>query len=67
MSKMTEINTPFGKRTLMRRVGLHGTYWYTLPTPSAPNGEWWVLNEQRGFVPVASNSRGLVLALADKA
>lgn len=60
---MSTINTAFGKRHVVRRIGTHGVYWQTLPTESAPDGEWWVLNEQHGFVPVASNSRGLLAAL----
>jgi hypothetical protein len=63
---MTTISTPFGKRTVIRRTGVAYEYWYTAPTPSAPHGEWWVLNEQRGFVPIASNSRGLIAALANE-
>ena len=37
-------------------------YYQEAPSASAPNGAWWVLNPQWGFVPIASNSRGLVAA-----
>lgn len=59
-----QINTPFGKKTVVRRVGSQKEYYLTLPTAAAPNGEWWVLNPQSGFVPVPSNGRALVEALA---
>jgi hypothetical protein len=61
----TSIETPFGKRVIARRVGRAREYYETLPTPSAPHGEWWVLNPQTGFVPVASNNRGLKRALVE--
>lgn len=60
---MATINTNFGRKTVVRRVGSAGEYYYTIPTPSAPNGEWWVLNPQLGFVDVAGNSRGLLAAI----
>lgn len=66
MTKTLTANTPniittaFGARTINRVVD---GYVNTLPTVSAPNGEWWVLNPQRGYVPVPSNARGLVDAL----
>lgn len=62
---MTTISTAFGKRTVFRIVGgcLKTGYVYTQPTPAAPNGEWWTLNPQRGYVPVPSNARGLACAL----
>lgn len=55
-----KIETAFGRKTAVRRIGTAGEYCYTLPAPNAPNGEWWTLNPQRGWVPVASNSRGLL-------
>jgi hypothetical protein len=58
-----KINTAFGPRSVVRRVGVAGEYYETLPTRSAPNGEWWVHNEQKGFVPVPSNGRALRAAL----
>lgn len=58
-----EIHTPFGPRVLVRRVGAAAEYYETLPTPSEPHGAWWTLNQQRGFVPVPSNSRALLAAL----
>ena len=64
---MTTIDTPFGKRRVARIVGgcLVTGYVYTVPTANAPNGEWWTLNPQHGYVPVASNSRGLIRALGE--
>ncbi len=58
----TMIQTAFGPRAVVRRVGRAAEYYFTAPTKSAPNGEWRVFNGQRGFVPVPSNARGLVLA-----
>jgi hypothetical protein len=55
------IQTAYGKRHVVRRIG---SYVETIPTPAAPNGEWWVLNPQKGYVPVASNSRALLHTLA---
>ena len=65
--KTFRIATAFGKRTAVRRFGKIGEYAETLPTPGAPNGEFWTLNQQRGWVPVASNSRALRLALSEAA
>jgi hypothetical protein len=64
---MAMINTPYGKRELVRRAGVAGEYYYTEPTSAAPHGEWWVLNEQRGYVPVASNAPGLLGAIKAEA
>lgn len=64
---MTTIKTAFGDKHVSKRVGICGEYYLTLPTPSAPNGEWWTCNPQRGFVPVPSNSRALVAAIAESA
>lgn len=58
-----QIETAFGKRTVVRRVGAQGEYAETLPTPSAPHGEWWTQNPQRGWVPVPSNGRALLSAI----
>jgi hypothetical protein len=64
MSNKT-ISTAFGVKTVDRVIGcMVQRYVKTLPTPSAPNGEYWTLNPQRGYVPVASNSRALVAALS---
>lgn len=60
---MANIETAFGTKRVVRRVGVCGEYVETTPTRSAPNGEWWTLNPQRGFVPVDSNARGLLAAL----
>jgi hypothetical protein len=59
-----KINTAFGKRSVIRRAGTMGEYYQTMSTPSAPNGAWWTLNPQRGFVPVPSNAPALLEALA---
>jgi hypothetical protein len=59
MSMTTTIQTAFGKRRVVRVIG---EYVQTIPTPSAPNGEWWTLNPQRGYVPVPPNARGLLAA-----
>jgi len=59
------IETAFGKKHLVRRIGRQGEYAYTIPTSSAPNGEWWVFNPQRGWVPVPSNGRALRAAIAE--
>ena len=64
---MTTIKTAFGNKSVSKRAGVCGEYYLTLPTPSAPNGEWWTCNPQRGFVPVPSNSRALVAAIAESA
>lgn len=61
---MDTINTPYGKKWVVRRVGTSGEYYYTTPTPNAPNGAWWTLNPQRGFVPVSTMTKGLQDALA---
>jgi hypothetical protein len=58
----TKIPTAFGDRYVVRRFGVTLEYYETIPTKSAPHGEFWVLNPQRGFVPVSSTSRGLVRA-----
>lgn len=65
--EITMINTPFGKRELVRRAGVAGEYYFTLPTASAPHGEWWVLNEQRGYVAIASNAPRLLAAIRAEA
>lgn len=63
----TKIQTAFGTKTVVRRVGkVAAEYYFTLPTPNAPNGEWWTCNPQQGFVPVPSNGRGLLAALAEE-
>jgi hypothetical protein len=64
MSKVLKIDTASGRKTVVQRAGVAGDYYYTLPAPNAPNGEWWTLNPQRGYVSVPSNSRGLMAALA---
>lgn len=61
---MSTISTACGIKTVVRRVGVQGEYYYTLPTLSAPHGEWWTLNPQRGFVPVPGNGRALLAAKA---
>lgn len=65
MPKTTYIKTPFGKKAVVRRIGAAAEYYQTTTTPNAPHGAWWVLNPQTGFVPVASNSRGLLAALTE--
>ena len=57
------IQTTSGKKRVTRRTN-EGAYYQTVPTLSAPNGEWWTLNPQRGFVPVPSNGRALLSCLA---
>jgi hypothetical protein len=59
------IKTPFGPKRIVRRVGACAEYYFEAPGPSAPNGGWWTLNPQHGFVPVASNSRALLAALSE--
>lgn len=60
----TKIETPFGKRSVVQRIGAGGEYAFTAPRPSAPHGEWWVLNPQRGWIPTSpSESRALRTAL----
>ena len=54
-----KIKTAFGEKTIDYRVGTCGEYYHEIPGPSAPNGGWWTLNPQTGFVPVPSNSRAL--------
>lgn len=53
------INTPFGRKIIVRRVGTSGEYYQ-----EASTGDWWTCNPQHGFVPVASNSRALQAAIA---
>jgi len=53
------IETAFGRRSVVRRFGAASEYAYTIPRASAPNGEFWVFNEQRGWVPVPSNGRAV--------
>jgi hypothetical protein len=60
----TTIRTPYGKKTITRRVGVAGEYYFEEPSPSAPHGAWWTLNPQTGFVPVPSNSPALLAALS---
>lgn len=60
---MMTIQTAFGRKKITRRAGVAGEYYFEAPSPSAPNGGWWALNPQKGFVPVASNSRALLAAL----
>jgi hypothetical protein len=64
MSNAT-IQTTIGIKHVVRRVGVMREYYHTLPTPSAPHGEWWVHNPQYGFVPVPSNGRALCAALEE--
>lgn len=58
---MTSIRTAYGKRFVTRVVD---GYVQTRSRPSAPHGEWWVLNPQTGYVPVPSNSPGLAAAIS---
>lgn len=62
-SGVTTIQTPAGKKHIGRRVGVAKEYYFELPSPSAPNGGWWTLNPQHGFVSVPSNSRALRAAI----
>lgn len=57
------IQTAYGRRSIGTRVG---DYVWTLPHPGDPNGAWWTLNQQRGWVYVPSNSRALRLALSER-
>jgi hypothetical protein len=59
------IETAFGRKRVIRRFGYCAEYAETIATGAAPNGEYWLLNEQHGWVPVASNGRALQAALAD--
>ncbi len=59
--KMT-IQTSYGKKSIIRRIGVAGEYYQEVPGPNAQHGGWWVLNPQRGFVPIPSNGRALMLA-----
>lgn len=66
MSNPVTIDTALGRRCVARIVGgcLQTGYVYTTPTAAAPHGEWWTLNPQHGYVPVPSNSRALMAAVA---
>jgi len=64
-SRPMKIQTPFGIKTIIRRVGAQSEYLYEMPGPSAPNGGWWMHNDQRGYVSIPSNSRALLAALAE--
>jgi hypothetical protein len=57
-----KIRTAYGEKLIVRRIGKQGEYLYEPANKSAPNGGWWLLNAQRGYVPVPSNSPALVLA-----
>ena len=57
-----KIQTQYGKKTLVRCFGVAYEYAETMPTTSAPNGEYWVFNLQKGWIPVSSNSRAFILA-----
>jgi hypothetical protein len=64
--KRTRIKSAFGPKTVVRRIGRAAEYYLTKPTSSAPNGEWWVLNPQHGFVSVSIvSSPGLLAAIAE--
>jgi hypothetical protein len=56
------IVTESGKRALVYRFGPVGEYAYTAPTKSAPNGEFWVNNPQRGWVSIPGNGRAISAA-----
>jgi hypothetical protein len=58
--KTTWFETAYGRRALNRRAGQMGEFY------EDTRGGWWVLNPQRGFVPIASNSRSLLAALAEE-
>lgn len=57
-----DIPTVVGPRRLVRRFGIAGEYAETTPRPSAPFGEFWTFNPQKGWVPCPSNSPGLQAA-----
>lgn len=56
---MFTIQTPFGKKTILRRIGVAFEYYEEAPSASSPHGGWWTHNDQKGFVPVPSNGRAL--------
>lgn len=57
---MEYIQTAFGRKSIIRRVA---SYAFTMPRAAAPNGEWW--REVAGeWIPVGSNNKGLLSALA---
>jgi hypothetical protein len=62
---MGKIKTAFGMKQVVRRFGAMSEYYETVPTKSAPNGEYWTHNAQLGFVPVPSNGRALQAVLAE--
>lgn len=63
METTIKIDTAVGKKTIIGRVGAQGEYYFEAPNRSAPNGAWWILNEQKGFVPIPSNGRALLHAI----
>ncbi len=65
--KNITIETLSGKKTIGRRVGTAGEYYYELPTPSAPHGGWWTRALSGQFISVPSNSRALLAALGELA
>ncbi len=65
MPRQMKIQTAFGPKIIDRRIGAGKEYYHEIPGPSAPNGAWWTLNPQTGFVPVASNSRALLFAISE--
>jgi hypothetical protein len=61
------VQTPFGKRAIVRRVGVQGEYYQTI-NPRTSDLEWWVMNLQRGLVATSpSQSRALRAALTEVA
>ena len=62
---MFQIQTALGTRNILRRVGIQGEYYQEASSPSSPHGGWWLLNPQKGFVPVPSNSPALLAALEE--
>lgn len=63
---MKTINTAYGKRNV-RHVISYGlaVYIKTASTLNEPNGSWWTMNPQRGYVDVPSNGRSLTAAIAE--
>ena len=58
------IKTALGKRYVVRALWFRN-YVFTSPRPHAPNGEWWTLNPQQGWVAVHPNSRALLASIAE--
>lgn len=43
------INTAYGKKRIIRRVGPAAEYYFEMPGPSAPHGGWWTPEPAKGL------------------